>query len=86
MSNTITLELPNSGHGCDICRHQDKDGLVWGIVNDHPFIGCIPFALLVLLMLFCMFMATAQALFSRIVRYFELAELMAGMSPKCLAS
>lgn len=30
MSNTITLELPNSGHGCDICRHQDKDGLVWG--------------------------------------------------------
>lgn len=41
MSNTITLELPNSGHGCDICRHQDKDGLVWGIVNDHPFIGCI---------------------------------------------
>ena len=67
MSNTITLELPNSGHGCDICRHQDKDGLVWGIVNDHPFIGCIPFALLVLLMLFCMFMATAQAFAEAVV-------------------
>lgn len=67
MSNTITLELPNSGHGCDICRHQDKDGFVWGIVNDHPFIGCIPFALLVLLMLFCMFMATAQAFAEAVV-------------------
>lgn len=30
--------------------------------------------------------ASALPLFSRIVRYFELAELMAGMSPKCLAS
>lgn len=43
------------------------DGLVWGIVNDHPFIGCIPFALLVLLMLFCMFMATAQAFAEAVV-------------------
>lgn len=38
-----------------------------GIVNDHPFIGCIPFALLVLLMLFCMFMATAQAFAEAVV-------------------
>lgn len=36
-------------------------GLIWGVGNDHPFIGCIPFALLVLFMLFCMFMAIAQA-------------------------
>lgn len=37
-------------------------GLIWGIDNDHPIIGCIPFMLLVLAMLFCMFMAIAQAL------------------------
>jgi hypothetical protein len=36
-------------------------GLIWGVDNDHPFIGCIPCALLVFLMLFCMFMAIAQA-------------------------
>jgi len=36
-------------------------GIVWGLDNDHPFIGSIPFALLVLFWLFCMFIVIAQS-------------------------
>lgn len=46
---------------------KTKTASYGGVVNDHPFIGCIPFALLVLLMLFCMFMATAQAFAEAVV-------------------
>ncbi|MBW3077725.1 hypothetical protein [Bifidobacterium simiiventris] len=37
-------------------------GIAWGLDNDHPFIGFIPFLLLILLWLFGVFIWIAQEL------------------------
>ncbi|MFR4548536.1 MAG: hypothetical protein ACLT4Y_09655 [Bifidobacterium breve] len=46
---------------------KTKTASYGGSSTTTSFIGCIPFALLVLLMLFCMFMATAQAFAEAVV-------------------